>query len=141
MSTATMIRVFPHPVVHVGRARRAVGGFFLFTAGMHLGIVAADPQYYAPFGDAGLFGFVRNGWQDIVMANPAYWGLLAAAGELTLGLLLLTGGTAAKVGWAGVILFQVLLMLFGFGYWLWSLPALAVLVPLAIRDWPALSQT
>ena len=139
MSTLTLIRTYPRPVTHVGRARHAVGGFFLFTAGMHLGIVMADPQFYGPFGDAGLFGFVREGWQQIVMAAPTFWGLLAMAGELTLGLLLMTHGTAAKVGWVGVIMFHVLLMLFGFGFWTWSLPALAVLVPLAIRDWPALS--
>lgn len=140
MSTVTLIREFPRPVLHVGRARHAVGGLFLFTAGMHLGMVMADPQSYEGFGDAGLFGFVRDGWDQIVMANPAAWGLLAMAGELALGLLLMTRGRAVKIGWTGVILFHVLLMLFGFGYWLWSVPALAVLVPLAVRDWPALSE-
>ncbi len=37
-------------------------------------------------------------------------------------------------GWVGVLLFQVLLMLFGPGFWLWSLPAIALLVWLARRD-------
>ncbi|HTW14060.1 MAG TPA: hypothetical protein VMF51_02965 [Nocardioides sp.] len=113
---------------------RIVGGLFLVTGGVHLGLVAADPQVYAPFADRGLFGFVRSGWRDIVMADPAVWGLLLAAGEILLGVLLLTGGRAARWGWTGAIGFHVLLMLFGWGFWAWSLPVLAVLVVLARPD-------
>lgn len=115
--------------------RHVVGGFFLFTAGVHLGLVAADPEVYRRFGEHGLFGFVRTGWDEVVMAHPAVWGLLLMAGELTLGLLLLLGGRATRVGWVGVIVFHVLLMLFGFGFWLWSVPALVLLGWLA---WPDL---
>jgi hypothetical protein len=60
------------------------------------------------------------------------------AGELTLGLLLLAGGTWARVGWVGVIAFHVALMLFGWGFWIWSVPVLVFLVVAARRDWPAL---
>jgi hypothetical protein len=112
-----------------------VGGFFLCTAGVHVGIVMADPHFYASFGDAALVGFVRTGWSDVFMAHPAAWGLAVAAGEATLGALLLVGGRAARVGWVGVLTFTALLMLFGYGFWLWSLPALAVLGWLAARDW------
>ncbi|HTW13842.1 MAG TPA: hypothetical protein VMF51_01875 [Nocardioides sp.] len=118
--------------------RRIVGGLFLVTGGVHLGLVAADPQVYAPFADHGLFGIVRSGWADIVMAHPAAWGLLAAAGEILLGVLLLTGGRAARWGWAGAILFHVLLMLFGWGFWAWSVPVLVVLVVLARPDFAGL---
>lgn len=114
--------------------RRIVGGLFLVTGGVHLGLVAADPQVYAPFADHGLFGFVRVGWRDIVMAEPATWGLLAAAGEILLGILLLSGDRSARWGWAGAILFHVLLMLFGWGFWAWSVPVLAILVLLARPD-------
>ena len=41
---------------------------------------------------------------------------------------------ALTVGWVGVLLFHVLLMLFGPGFWLWSVPALALLLFLARRD-------
>jgi len=114
--------------------RQVVGGFYLTMGGVHLGLVSADAQVYRHFADRGLFAFVRDGWQHVVMAEPAVWGLLLMAGELTLGVLLLVGGRAARWGWAGVILFQVLLMLFGFGFWLWSIPALVLLVVLARRD-------
>ena len=125
------------PRSHRGRvavAQMVVGGFFLFTAGVHLGLVAADPQIYAPFADQALFGFVRSGWRDIVMDAPAVYGLLLMAGEAIAGVLLLAGGRAARVGWAAVIVFHLLLLLFGWWVWAWSVPALAVLVPLALRD-------
>jgi hypothetical protein len=111
-----------------------VGGFFLVMGGVHLGIVSVDPQTYDAFADHALFPFVRDGWQQIVMAQPAFWGLCLMAGEITLGILLLVGGRAARWGWLGVIGFHVLLMLFGVWVWLWSVPAIAVLVRLARRD-------
>lgn len=126
---------------HPRLARAVVGGFYLSMGGVHLGIVAADPQFYRSFADAALFSFVRDGWADIFMSAPVFWGLCMVAGETTLGVLLLIGGRAAKLGWAGVIACHVLLLLFVWGIWGWCLPALAVLVPLAIRDWPRLTPT
>src|SRR4051812_649723 len=93
--------------------RSVVGGFFLVMGGVHLGLVSADPQVYQHFADHGLFGFVRSGWQDIVMAAPAVYGLLLMAAEITAGTLLLVGGRAARVGWVAVTAFHVLLLLFG----------------------------
>jgi len=119
---------------HRALGREVVGGFFLVMGGVHLGLVAADPEIYEHFADAGLFPFVRDGWADLVMAAPSVWGLLLMAGEIVLGTLLLVGGRAARWGWYGVITFHVLLMLFGFGFWLWSIPALVVLVTLAHWD-------
>jgi hypothetical protein len=110
-----------------------VGGFYLSMGGVHLGIVA-DPQTYRHFADSGLFGFVRDGWLEIFMAYPDVFGLLLAAGETLLGVLLLLGGRAAIFGWVGAIAFHLLLMLFGFGIWLWCIPALALLALLARQD-------
>src|SRR3954447_16263520 len=92
-----------------------VGGFFLSMGGVHLGLVAADTETYRHFADSGLFASVRDGWQDIFMVHPVVFGLLLAIGETALGVLLLLGGRFAAAGWAGVIVFHVLLMLFGFG--------------------------
>jgi len=114
------------------------GGVFLVTGGVHLGIVAADTGFYAHFADRGLFAFVRDGWAEVFMVAPAFWGLCLMAGEILLGTFLLLGGAWARVGWVGVIAFHVLLMLFGFGVWAYSLPALAVLVSLAVADWRGL---
>lgn len=119
-----------HP--HLGR--QLVGGFYLVMGGVHLGMVSADTEVYRHFADAGLFGFVREGWADLVMPHMAVWGLLLMAGEITLGTLLLVGGRAAPWGWAGVIAFHLLLMFFGFWAWAWAVPALVVLVLLARHD-------
>lgn len=127
-----------HTAPRLGRS--LVGGLFLLTGGIHLGIVAADTAFHRSFADQALFPFVRNGWSDVFMATPVFWGLCVFAGETALGTMLLIGGRTAKLGWIGVLVFHALLMLFGFGFWLWSVPALAVLVPLALRDWPRLSQ-
>lgn len=86
--------------------------------GVHLGIVAADTGFYRHFADGALFSFVRHGWADVFMVTPVFWGLCLAL---------------------GVIAFHVLLMLFGFGFWLWCVPALCLLVPLARKDWPRLA--
>lgn len=121
-------------------ARRArfggqlVGGFFLVMGGVHLGLVSADPQVYREFADHGLFPFVRDGWRDIVMANPSLYGLLLMAGEITAGALLLAGGRPAQVGWVAVIAFHVLLMVFGWWIWVWCVPVLALLTWLAVHD-------
>ena len=120
-------------------ARHVVGGFYLVMAGINAGIVAADPQTYRTFADGAFRPFVTDAWHTVVMERPHLWFLLLAAGEVVLGLLLLRGGRAARAGWVGVIVFHVLLMSFGFGIWLWSVPALAFLVPSARADWPALS--
>jgi hypothetical protein len=77
---------------------------------------------------------VRTGWQTIVMAAPSFYGLLLMGGEITAGTLLLVGGRAARVGWAAVITFHVLLMVFGWWIWAWCVPVLALLAWLASRD-------
>jgi hypothetical protein len=104
-----------------------VGGFFLFTGGIHVGIVAADTELYRHFADAAP-AWVHEAWQEVFMAAPTAWGLLLAAVEVAMGLLLLSHGRAVRVGWAGVIAFHVGLLFFGWGIWLWSVPVLVVLV-------------
>ncbi|HET8961335.1 hypothetical protein [Nocardioides sp.] len=122
------------------RVRRFVGCFYLTMAGINAGIVFADAGSYRHFADASYLPFVTRMWQDVVMAHPAVWGLLLAGGEIVLGTLLLHGGRAAQAGWLGVIAFHLLLMTFGFGIWLWSVPVLALLIPAAHADWPALTR-
>jgi hypothetical protein len=135
-ATLTDIRLETAPRRHrsdtVGR--NLVGGLFLVMGGVHLGLVAADPEVYRHFADDALFKFVVDGWREIVMARPEVYGLLLMAGEIVLGTMLLIGGRAAYFGWAGVIAFHVLLLVFGWGVWLWAIPALALMVPMARRD-------
>jgi hypothetical protein len=116
-----------------GRLARAVGCLFLWTSGIHLGIVAADTGFYRPFAD-GALPLVRDAWADVFMAAPVFWGLAVALGELLIGLTTLRGGRWTVLGLTGAIAFHLCLMLFGFGFWLWSVPVLALLVPLLRRE-------
>lgn len=116
-------------------ARRAIGGLYLCCAGLNAGLVIADPEVYREFAASSYLPFVRTGWDAIVMVHPTAWILLLALGEIVVGSLLLSSSDRAiHAGWAAVIGFQLLLMLFGFGFWLWSVPVLAAVVPLARRD-------
>lgn len=114
--------------------RKITGGLFLFTGGIHLGIVMSNPQQYAPFADEALFPFVTEAWDQVFMAQPVIWGSALSVGEATLGVLLLRGGVPAKAGWLGVVAFHLGLMVFGWGFWLWSVPFLALVLPTAVRD-------
>jgi hypothetical protein len=64
----------------------------------------------------------------VVMADPSVGGLVVAVGEALLGLLLLSADLRRRrVGWAGTIAFHVALMCFGWGFWMWCVPAVALL--------------
>ena len=117
----------------------AVGGFYLAMAGVNAGLAIGNAAVYRHFADHGLFGFVRTGWAEIVMANPALWAALLAAGEVCLGVALLLGGSIARWGWVGVLVFHVLLLLFGWGDWAYAVPALVTFWALARHDWNRLS--
>ena len=112
-----------------------VGWFFLWTSGIHVGIVAADAGLYRHFADGALVPGLATAWSSAFMSHPAVGGLVVAAGEAALALLLLLGSTRwRRVGWAGTITFQAALLCFGWGFWLWSVPAIALLVRAAVAD-------
>ena len=115
------------------RLSRTVGCFFLWTSGIHIGIVAADPESYRSFAD-GALPVIREAWLGAFMASPAAWGLAVALGELLIGLATLRGGRWTLLGLCGAIGFHLCLMLFGWWFWLWSLPVLGVLVPGLVRQ-------
>jgi hypothetical protein len=113
---------------------RLVGWLFLWTSGIHVGIVAADPETYRAFAD-GALPFVRDAWVEVFMAAPVLWGLAVALGELCIGVATLLGGRWTRLGLAGAIGFHLCLLLFGWGFLIWVVPALAVLVPLLRHEW------
>jgi hypothetical protein len=51
------------------RGRPIVGAFFIAMGGVHIGVVGADPETYRHFADQALFGFVRDGWSEVFMAD------------------------------------------------------------------------
>jgi hypothetical protein len=111
---------------------RYLGAFYLVMAGINIGLTVADPQTYRHFADEGLFPFVRSGWREIVMAHPTVWIGMLAAGEIVIGLAFLAVGWWRRAAYFAAIGFHVALMTFGWGVWLWSVPAI-VLLTLARR--------
>jgi len=114
---------------------RSVGGFFLWTSGIHVGIVAADPVFYQHFADSALVPGLAPAWRSVFMSHAALYGLVVASAEAALALLLLGSPRSRRAGWCGVVGFHAALLCFGWGFWVWSLPALALLVRSARRDW------
>lgn len=101
---------------------------FASGAGIHTVLALTTPHSYDGFADAALFNWTTGAWQNTFMADPTLWALLLAAGELVIAVLLVK---ARRLGYVAVILFHLALMLFGWGFWLWCVPALAFAVPAA----------
>jgi hypothetical protein len=116
-------------------APRHVGVFFLWTSGIHLGIVAADPGFYRHFADGALVPGLTDAWGSLFMAHAGIAGLVVAAGEALLAVLLLGPRWWRRLGWIGTVAFHAALMCFGWGFWLWCLPVMALLVRGAAADW------
>jgi uncharacterized membrane protein YphA (DoxX/SURF4 family) len=91
-------------------------------------------ETYRQFADTAFLPFVKQAWLSVFMPHAALLGLLLAAFELTAGLLILAGGRKTTLGLLGALAFHLGLMLFGWGFWFWSAPMLAVLVALLHYD-------
>jgi hypothetical protein len=70
------------------------------------------------------------------MANPVLWGTALCLAEVAIGTMLLVGGRWTMPGWFLVVAFHLMLVLM-VGPWIlwWVVPALAIVVPLAVADW------
>lgn len=104
-----------------------LGAFFLVMGGINIGLAVGDQYVYRTFAEGGLFGFVREGWTDIVMAHPRWWIGLLAAGEIVIGLAFLGSRAWRCAAYLAAIAFNGALVLFGWGFGLWVVPALVVL--------------
>lgn len=126
------VRAYPATVSRpLTRFTKILGGFYLTMAGINIGLAIGDPQRYDGFAHAAHFDWVGQAWQSIFMSNPGLWAALLGAGEILIGVALLAGGRWSLFGYAGVIVFHLALLLFGWGIWLWAGPVLAVVLPVA----------
>jgi hypothetical protein len=100
----------------------------LFGSGacVHVYLALTTPDSYRGFADAALFSWVYNGWQNIFVTHPTLWALLLAAAELSIAVLLVV---SPRIGYLAVIAFHLALMIFGWGFWLWCVPVLALALP------------
>jgi hypothetical protein len=139
-----VIQTTPRPVTDLARrhlpgrvargGRLAFGVLFAGGAAVHVAIVVTGTETYRRFADTAFIPFVKQTWQSTFMPNAAVFGLLLATFELTVGLLILAGGRQTTLGLLAAIAFHLGLMLFGWGFWFWSIPMLAMLVALLRYD-------
>lgn len=121
--------------VGCGESRSLSLASYFTAGGINIGLTVANSEFFRHFADNSTLAWVRAAWRDIFMSNPQFWGGALAAGELALAFLLVVGGRWARFGYVGVIAFHIGLLFFGLAYWLWSIPVLAMLVPIAFAYW------
>jgi len=125
----------PHRPGWVARMGRLVFGV-MFTGGaaIHVAIVLTGTEAYRHFADTAFIPFVKQAWLSVFMPHAALLGLLLAAFELAVGLLILAGARKTVLGLVAAVAFHLGLMLFGRGFWFWSIPLLAMLGALLRYD-------
>jgi hypothetical protein len=108
----------------------------MFTGGaaIHVAIVITGTETYRHFADTAFIPLVEQAWLSVFMPHAALLGLLLAAFELAVSLLILAGGPKTRLGLLAAIAFHLGLMLFGWGFWFWSVPMLVMLVALLRYD-------
>jgi hypothetical protein len=124
--------------LRAGRSERALRiGCFAASALWVLGGGLVHAAYllagssYSGFADAAYISFVRETWESLVVPNQTIFIGLLAAFEATMGLLVLIRGWVRQAALLALIAFNVLLISFGWAYYLWALPiagALALLL-------------
>ena len=125
----------PHRHGRVARVgRMSFGAMFAGGAAVHFAIVVTGTETYRQFADTAFIPFVKQAWLSVFMSHAALLGLLLAAFELAVGLLILAEGPKTRLGLLAAIAFHLGLMLFGWGFWFWSVSMLVMLVVLLRYD-------
>ncbi len=131
---------------HAGRLARTfrivIGLVYLFGAPTHVYFALMDPAGYRGMSEWAppVTAVSRVLWEDWFLPNAHYLGLLIAAGELGIALLILSRGRAARLGFVGATAFHLSLAAL-FGMWPYTVPMAIVLghmTTLEFTDGPAL---
>jgi hypothetical protein len=113
--------------------RAFVGVFFLVMAiGVNVVLVLVAPELFVALGtDAPVIPLYRWFFENVVALAPPLFGLLAAAYEITVALMMLSKGSYVKWGLIGGIVF--LIGITPLGVWTLANPILAVALALLLR--------
>jgi len=115
-------------LVRPGAGRIFLGIFFLVMAvGVNVVLVLVAPGQFVALGtDAALIPLYRWFFENVVALVPPLFGLLAAAYEITIALMMLSKGRYVKWGLLGGIVF--LIGITPLGVWTLANPILAVAI-------------
>jgi hypothetical protein len=116
---------------------------FLAGAATHVILVTVRPGSYNAFADGSWWSFVTHAWRSVLVPNVYYLIPLLAAYEFAVGLLILSQAHR-RIGIAAAVAFNATLLLFGWGFCLWSVPVIAALLRFGylevLRSWRGTSE-
>ena len=120
-------------LVRPGAGRIFMGIFFLIMAiGVNGVLVLVAPDLFVALGtDAALVPLYQWFFENVVALAPPLFGLLAAAYEITIALMMLSKGRYAKWGLIGGIVFLVGIT--PLGVWTLANPVMALAVTFLLR--------
>ncbi len=111
--------------MYLGRA--AVGTLYIGAGALINSVYLAIGRSYAKFADTSYIPFVRHTWRSLVVPNVHVFIPLLIAYEAVVGVLVISGGRRTQLGYVGAIGFHVALLVFGWGFYVWSIPMLIAL--------------
>ena len=106
---------------------RAFGGMFLAGAATHIILLTTRPSSYDSFADGSWWPFIAHAWRSVLVPNVHYLIPLLVLFEAAVGLLILSRAYR-RIGIGAAIAFNAALILFGWGFCLWSVPVIALLL-------------
>ena len=107
-------------------------------AGVNLAMLV-DGSTYADFASGSPIPFVRDTWESLVVPDHHFFIGLLIAFEAVAGLAVLSSGRPRAVALTALIAFNLTLVVFGWGFLVWSVPLVIALV-LLLRAAPELPQ-
>ena len=111
----------------------AVGGMFIAGGLAHLLLLSLKSAAEDRFADASYGPFVTHTWRSVLVPNVYYLIPPLAVFEVAVGAAVLSRRYRIA-GITGATAFNAALMLFGWGFFIWSLPVLALLCVFAVRE-------
>ena len=106
---------------------RAFGGMFSAGAATHIILVTTRPSSYDSFADGSWWPFIAHSWRSVLAPNVQYLIPVLVVYEAAVGLLILSRAYR-RIGICGAIAFNAALILFGWGFCLWSVPVIVLLL-------------
>jgi hypothetical protein len=106
---------------------RAFGGMFLAGAATHIILVTTRPSSYGSFADGSWWPLIAHAWRSVLLPNVHSLIPLLVLFEAAVGLLILRRAYR-RIGIAAAIAFNAALILFGWGFCLWSVPVIVLLL-------------
>ena len=100
---------------------------FLGSAVTHLILVSTAPSSYDSFADGSWLPFVRHAWRSVLVPNVGYLIPVLIAFEAAVGVLILSR-RYRRTGIAAAIAFNAALIMFGWGFCIWSVPVVVLLL-------------